>query len=55
MGRYEKLFEKKKEFLEERLRIFQEVNTVWETLEMVHKKSKSQVMIENKYRLGLIS
>ena len=37
MNRYEKLFNLKKKLLEERLSLFQDFNTVWETLEIVYK------------------
>ena len=55
MERYEYLFNDKKKWHEERLRIFQDVNTVWETLEDVYKKSQLSNMMRNKFMLGMIS
>jgi len=55
MERYENLFNDKKKWHEERLRIFQDVNTVWETLEDVYKKSQLSNMMRNKFMLGMIS
>lgn len=55
MERYENLFNEKKKWHEERLRIFQDVNSVWETLEDVYKKSQLSNMMRNKFMLGMIS
>ena len=55
MERYENLFNEKKKWQEERLRIFQDVNSVWETLEDVYKKSQLSNMMRNKFMLGMIS
>lgn len=45
--RYEVYFDRKKKHLEERLAVFQEMKTVWETLELILKKSRSKLWVEH--------
>ena len=52
LGRYDALFDKKKKHLEERLAIFQEMYTVWETLEEIVKRSASKLWVEHAYATG---